>query len=64
MVKSKLKYLEPYLSNKVQYIHNPAHIIGMQKVTFRVPVGRLGMWQIVGMLHVGLRMVWVLFFFF
>lgn len=35
------------------FIHNPARIIGMRKVTFRVPMGCLGMGQIVGMLRVG-----------
>lgn len=36
----------------LDFIPNLEHIIGMKKVTFRVPMGRLGTWQIVGMLCV------------
>lgn len=32
----------------LDYIHNRARVIGTRKVTFSVPMGRLGMWQIVG----------------
>lgn len=34
-------------------IRNPARIMATWKITFRVPMGCLGTWQIVGMLHAG-----------